>query len=406
MSGGEEHLLSGIRVLDFTRALAGPTCTRMFAELGAEVIKIEAAPLGDLTRKISKLRADRSFYHIQHNLNKKSVCINLRDPKGMALVRELVPKCDVVVENFRPGVMADMGLDYDSLKQMKSDIILCSISALGQEGPLAKKPGYDYIAQAYSGVTSMIGHPDESPCIPLVGIGDVSTGVHGAFGIAAALLHRARTGRGQHLDISLLDCYYHNHEVNVHQHSGSGGKIMPTRGGRHVSYLCPAGVYRANGGDIMLMAFMHHWPDLCAAMDKNELLEKEGWLTDAERVERQDEVIEVIEKWLKTFPDVAGAIKKLEEYDVPCAPVLTVAETIDHPHLVERGTVRSVVDPIAGEFKIPGMPIKTSEYEANQDYTAPCLGEHNADILSSLLSKTPEEIVEMVEAGILQSGAT
>ena len=125
MSAGEEHLLSGIRVLDFTRALAGPTCTRMFAELGAEVIKIEAAPLGDLTRKISKLRADRSFYHIQHNLNKKSVCINLRDPKGMALVRELVPKCDVVVENFRPGVMADMGLDYDSLKQMKSDIILC-----------------------------------------------------------------------------------------------------------------------------------------------------------------------------------------------------------------------------------------------------------------------------------------
>ena len=112
------------------------------------------------------------------------------------------------------------------------------------------------------------------------------------------------------------------------------------------------------------------------------------------------------EKWLKTFPDVASAIKKLEEYDVPCAPVLTVAETIDHPHLVERGTVRSVVDPIAGEFKIPGMPIKTSEYEANQDYTAPCLGEHNADILSSLLSKTPEEIVEMVEAGILQSGAT
>ena len=401
-----EHLLTGVRVLDFTRALAGPTCTRMFAEMGAEVIKIEGAPLGDMTRQVSKLKGDRSFYHIQHNLNKKSVCVDLRTRQGMNIVRELVPHCDVVVENFRPGVMAKMGLDFDELKKLRADIIMCSISALGQTGPLSNKPGYDYIAQAYSGVTSMIGDPDEAPSIPLVGIGDVSTGVHGAFAIAAALLHRGRTGKGQYLDVSLLDCYYHNHEVNVHQYSGSGGEIKPTRGGRHTSYLCPGGVYRGKGGDIMLMAFMHHWKDLCAAMEKQEFVDKNGWQTDAERIERLDEVILLVEGWLATFPDVSTAIQRLEMFDVPCAPVLSVEDTVTHPHLVERGTVRTITDPLVGEFKIPGMPIKTSDYKSDTEYVAPCLGEHNVEVLKTLLDKSDEEIKVLSDAGVLQTANT
>lgn len=401
-----EHLLTGIRILDFTRALAGPTCTRMFAEMGAEVIKIESAPLGDMTRQVSKLKGERSFYHIQHNLNKKSVCVNLRTPEGLSLVKELVPHCDVVVENFRPGVMEAMGLDYESLKNLRHDIILCSISALGQTGPLAKKPGYDYIAQAYSGVTSMIGDPDDAPSIPLVGIGDVSTGVHGAFAIAAALLHRDRTGKGQCLDVSLLDCYYHNHEINVHQYSGSGGEIKPTRGGRHTSYLCPGGVYRGKGGDIMLMAFMHHWADLCAAMQRKDLVGKEGWETDAERIERLDEVVLLVENWMATFPDVPSVIERLEAFDVPCAPVLSVEDTITHPHLLARGTVRSITDPIVGEFKIPGMPIKTSDYAANGDYVAPCLGEHNSEVLRTLLGKSDKDIKNLSDSGVLQTAVT
>ncbi len=404
MSNG--HLLTGIRILDFTRALAGPTCTRMFAEMGAEVIKIESAPLGDMTRQVSKLKGERSFYHIQHNLNKKSVCVNLRNPEGLSLVKELVPHCDVVVENFRPGVMEAMGLDYESLKNLRYNIVLCSISALGQTGPLAKKPGYDYIAQAYSGVTSMIGDPDDAPSIPLVGIGDVSTGVHGAFAIAAALLHRDRTGKGQCLDVSLLDCYYHNHEINVHQYSGSGGEIKPTRGGRHTSYLCPGGVYRGKGGDIMLMAFMHHWADLCAAMQREDLVGKEGWETDADRIERLDEVVLLVENWMATFPDVPSVIERLEAFDVPCAPVLSVEDTITHPHLLARGTVRSITDPIVGEFKIPGMPIKTSDYAANGDYVAPCLGEHNSEVLRTLLDKSDKDIKNLSDSGVLQTAAT
>ncbi len=143
MTDAQENILTGLRVLDLTRALAGPSCTRMLAEMGADVIKIEAAPDGDLVRAISKYQNDRSLYYIQQNLNKKSVCLNLRDPRAISLIREIVPHVDVVVENFRPGVMADMGLAYDDLRALREDIILCSISALGQTGPLALKPGYD-----------------------------------------------------------------------------------------------------------------------------------------------------------------------------------------------------------------------------------------------------------------------
>lgn len=404
MSTSNPHLLSGYRVLDFTRVLAGPSCTRMFAELGAEVIKVEPAPNGDQTRAVTQVRNERSLYYVQQNLNKKSLCIDLRKPEGMALIHELVPHCDVVVENFRPGVMAGMGLDYESLKALRPDIVMCSISALGQKGPLSSKPGYDFIAQAYAGVTSMIGEPEQSPYIPLLGIGDVSTGVHGAFAIAAALLHRERTGRGQYLDIALLDCYYHYHEVNISTFSASGGEINPRRTGRHLSYVCPAGVYAGNGGDVMIMAFLHHWPDLCAALGREELATAPGWASDAERVARLDEVVALVESWLQGFPDIDAAVAALEAHGVPCAPVLSVEQTVSHPHLVERGTVRTVVDRIAGEFKIPGMPIRTSDYPHDNPYVAPTLGEHNASVLRELLGKDEAEVARLDAAGVLLAG--
>ncbi len=399
-----EHLLTGFRVLDLTRALAGPTCTRMFAELGADVIKVEAAPDGDMVRTMSKIRNERSLYLIQQNLNKKSLCVDFRRPEGMALIRELVPHCDVVVENYRPGVMAKMGLAYDDLRELRDDIILCSISALGQTGPLSGKPGYDYIAQAYSGVTSMIGEKDEAPYIPLIAAGDISTGVTAAFGIAAALLNRSRTGEGQHLDIALLDCYYHYHEVNVHQYSGSNGEIKPMRCGRHLTYVCPAGVFKATKGHIILIAFLHHWADLCAAMGRPELVEEEAFATDAARLERVSEVVALIEEWLATFADVDSAIELLESHGVPCAPILSVEETVKHPHFVARGTVRTIKDPIAGEFQIPGMPVKTSGYPAENDYVAPCLGEHNGEVLKGILGKSDADVEALTRAGVLHAG--
>ncbi len=402
MSYGMEHILSDLRVLDFTRALAGPSCTRMLAEMGADVIKVESAPRGDMVRGISVFEKERSLYFIQQNLGKKSLCVNIRDPKAMDIIKKLIAQMDVVVENFKPGVIARMGLGYEELKKIKPDIILCSISALGQKGPLSTKPGYDYIAQAYSGVTSMIGDPDEAPYLPLVGMGDVSTGVHGALAVVSALRYRDRTGEGQHLDIGLLDVYYHYHEVNVHQYSGTKGKMNPTRAGRHLTYVCPAGVFRATGGSVVIMAFLHHWKDLCAAMEKPELVEHERYSNDVLRLEHRDEVVEIIEDWLQaTFPDVESAVAHMEQFGVPVAPVLSVAETTQHPHLRERGTVRTIDDPIVGEFDIPGMPLRFSRFPADLPLKAPALGQHNEEILTAYLKRSPEEVQQLREAGVL-----
>jgi crotonobetainyl-CoA:carnitine CoA-transferase CaiB-like acyl-CoA transferase len=402
MSKLSKPLFSGLRILDLTRAVAGPTCTRMFAELGAEVIKIEAFPDGDLTRHVSKIRNERSLYFVQQNLGKKSFCVDVRDPKGLALVKDIVPHVDVVVENFKPGVMAAMGLSYDDLKEIKDDVILCSISSMGQTGPLAAKPGYDYIAQSYAGVTSMIGDADDAPYIPLLAIGDVSTGVMGSFSVLAALYHRDRTGEGQHLDVAILDSYYHCHEASVHQYSGSNGEMEPVRSGRHMNYLCPGGVFRANGGDITIMSFLHHWPDLCAAMDRNDLVDDERLGTDAGRLENIDEVVELIETWLKSFPDRDSAMAKLDEHGVPAGPVLSIAETVASPHHRQRGTVRTINDRIAGEFDAPGLPPKFSRFPDTLPLDAPTLGEHNAEIMRDLLGRSVEELEALKASGVLK----
>jgi CoA:oxalate CoA-transferase len=399
-----EHVLTGLRVLDLTRALAGPSCTRMLAEMGAEVIKIEPAPRGDFVRSISKLRNERSLYYVQQNLGKKSVCVNLRDPRGLALVVALVPKVDVVVENFKPGTLDEMGLGYDRLRKLRSDIVVCSISALGQRGPLAQLPGYDFIAQAYSGVTSMIGEPGGTPYIPLAAVGDVNAGVHGALAILAALRHRDRTGRGQHLDVALLDVYFHCHEVSVHQHSGSNGQIKPTRQGPHLAYVAPAGVFKANGGWIVIMAFLHHWKDLCAAMGRRDLVSDARFDTDAARLAHRAEMIELIENWLATFPDRDSAVANLQKGNVPAAPVLSIEETVRHPHLRARGTVRTIEDRIAGRFDIPGMPLKFSEFPEDLPLQAATLGQHNREVLCELLGRSDEEIDELREAKVLAEG--
>jgi crotonobetainyl-CoA:carnitine CoA-transferase CaiB-like acyl-CoA transferase len=396
------HCLTGLRVLDFTRALAGPTCTRMLAEMGAEVIKVEPYPGGDLSRGASVFRNKRSLFFVQHNRGKKSLCVNLRDPRGMALIVELIPKVDIVVENFRPGVMARMGLGYERLQELKSDIILCSISALGQRGPLAQKPGYDYIAQAYAGVTSMIGDKDGAPYIPLVGLGDVATGVHGALAVLAALRHRDRTGRGQHLDVSILDVYYNFHEVNVHQVRASKGALKPTRVGRHMTYLMPGGVFKGTDGYLVIMGFFHHWPDMCKAMGRPEMIEDPRYSTDMARLERRDEVVKIIEDWLQTFPDVPSAVAHLEKFDVPVAPVLSVEETLTHPHLRDRGAVRTIYDPVYdGELDVPGFPIKFSEFPEEAPLQAPTIGQHNAEILTKYLGRTPEEVKKLQADGVL-----
>jgi len=401
MTQNTDLALSDLRILDLTRAVAGPTCTRALAEMGAEVIKVEPAPDGDFVRSVSVYRNDRSLYYVQQNRGKQSLCVNLREPRGIALIAELVAEVDVVVENFRPGVIAAMGLGYERLRELNDDIILCSISTFGQTGPLANVPGYDFIAQAYSGITSMVGEPDAPPNVIGAALGDASTGIHAALGIVSAIHRRDRTGKGDHLDVAILDTYYSYHDANVHTFSGSDGAISPTREGSHYSYVCPAGVFQANGGYIVIMAFMHHWPDLCRAMSREDLIADPNFCDEASRIRRRGEVTAMIEDWLATFGDTESAVARMMAYDVPCAPVLSVAETVNNPHMRERGTVRTVDDPVHGPVDLPGMPIKWKNHPNNIPLDAPTLGQHNDSILSGILGHTNEQIADLRAAGIV-----
>ena len=400
----QKHVLDGYKALDFTQFVAGPTVTKLMAEMGAEVIKVELAPDGDRSRGMPYIKNQRSGYFVQQNRGKLSLCVDPRAEAGKQIIRELIPKMDVLVENFAPGVIARMGFDYAAVRQLNPKIIMCSVSTFGQQGPLAADPGYDFMGQAYAGVTSLSGEEGGPHFPPMLAIGDVSTGVHGLAAIACALLHRERTGQGQHLDISLVDAYFHYHDIWVQSVSISGGAAQPVRTGLHYSILCPAGMFKAPEGYIFIFAWLdHHWAKLCELMGRPELARDPRFIDNATRVKNRPEVIKVVEKWLQSLPSDDAAVAILREARLPSAPVLTVEKAMRHPHLVERQTVQTVHDRLLGEFQIPGFPLRFSSFPERLELDAPLLGEHNGRILSSYLGYAPERISRLEREGVLRS---
>lgn len=401
-----KHILDGYRVLDITQHIAGPTVTRLMAEMGAEVIKVEMLPYGDPTRLGEFRRDKRSGLNVQHNRGKKSICLDVKSDKGKQILKELVKEVDVVLENFAPGVIGRLGLDWETVKSLNPKVIMCSISAFGQTGPLAHLPGFDYIAQAYAGVTDMIGDPDCAPAIPQLALGDVGTGVHATCAIGYALLHRERTGEGQHLDISLLDCYFHSHEANVELYSGTQGKVVPRRGGSHHYSIVPAGVFRSKEGYILIIANMErHWNNLCGALGNKALVSEERFTDPKIRMHAKQEIIAIIEQWLQAQESDAAAIAILQEAHVPVAPVLSVGEAVAHPHLLERGTVRTITDRVLGDFQIPGNPLRYSAFPESLPLDAPFLGEHNKAVLTEILSYSEDDVAAMERDGVLRQTA-
>ncbi len=398
------HLLDGYRVLDFTHFIAGPTATRLMAGMGAEVVKVERAPHGDPARAIEFIRDKRSAYFIQQNRGKQSLCLDLKKPAAIELLKRLIPQFDVLVENFAPGVIGQMGLDYQTVSSLNPRIIMCSISALGQTGPLAHDPGFDFIGQAYAGITSLIGEEDGPPYMPMVAIGDVSTGVHAMGAIACALLYREKTGEGQYIDVSLLDSYFHCQTVGVELYSASGGKFEVKRSGLHHPFFAPAGTFRGRRWYIIILAWLdQHWRGVCEAMGKPELLSDPRFADVNSRARHRDEIIQLIEEWLASMPDDQRSIDALRARHVPVAPVLSVAEAMHHPHLVERGTVRTITDRLLGEFQIPGFPLRFSRFPEELELEAPLLGEHNEAVLARYLGYSREEVNRLTQEGVLCS---
>ncbi len=398
------HLLDGYKVLDFTHFIAGPTATRLMAGMGAEVVKVELAPKGDQAREIQFIRDKRSAYFIQQNRGKQSLCLDMKKLPAVELIKQLIPKFDVLVENFAPGVIGSMGLDYQTVSALNPRIIMCSISALGQTGPLARDPGFDFIGQAYAGITSLIGEEDGPPYMPMVAIGDVSTGVHAMGAIACALLYREKTGEGQYIDISLLDSYFHCQTVGVELYSASGGKSQTKRSGLHHPFFCPAGTFKGRNWHIIILAWLdQHWARVCEAIGRPELARDPRYADVAGRSQHRAEIIKLIEDWLAAMPNDEASIDALRARRVPVAPILSISEAMSHPHLRERGTVRSVNDRILGEFQIPGFPLRFSKFPDELEFDAPFLGEHNEAVLTRYLGYSRDEVMRLAGEGVLHS---
>lgn len=400
----KRHVLDGIRVLDFSQHVAGPACTRMMAEMGAEVIKLELAPGGEQIRNVGLKVNGRGIYFIQQNRGKKSVCLDMKSDAGLQLVFDLVKQVDVVIENFAPGAIRRLGLPWERVHELNPECIMCSISTFGQEGPLAELPGYDYIGQAYAGVTGMIGDREQGPYIPMVALGDTTTGAHALAAINGALFHRATAGGGgQYLDICLLDCYFHSHEMNVGLVSASQGAINPYLPGRSHPTVAPLGVYKSKNGYLILIAILARWKNFCAAMGRPELATDPRFVDDAARVAHSKELKVLIEDWLQSQESDEHTIRLLGEHHVPVAPILSIQQAMNHPHLQHRGTVRTVTDRGAGSFEMPGMPLRFSAFANDLDLQAPYLGEHNGEVLGGLLGLSAQRIAALAAAGVLVS---
>jgi len=396
-------ILDGIKVVDLTQYLAGPTVTRLMAERGADIVKIEQAPGGDPTRSLGVVTDGRSGYFVQQNRGKRSLCLDFRREEGLDVVRRLIAEADVVVENYGPGVLEKRGLDYESVKASNPGLVMVSVSAFGKTGPYAGKVGYDLIAQAFSGLMHMTGEADGPPQPVGVGIGDVNAGVHAFAAVGMALFHRERTGQGQHIDISMVDALFHQHEMNVHGPAMTNMRWRPKRSGHHSAVNAPQGAFKGPEGWIVLLVLDRQWANTCRALGRPELEADPRFATLRDRKLNRQALIDIIEEWMASFATDAEVMAALEEHRVPAGQVLDPADAIGHPYFEARDMVRDVPDPVLGSITIPGDPFKFGTEHEALDLTAPLLGEHNGDVLAEL-GFSAEEIAGLNADGLLVEG--
>ena len=395
--------LEGVQILDLTRYLAGPACTRLLVELGADVIKVEQPPYGDPNRSNRPRINKRAGTHIQQNRGKRSICIDINTKEGKEIILDLSEHVDVVVENFSPGVLDRKGLSYSAFKERNENLIMASVSGFGQTGPLSSLPCFDLIAQGYAGIMHMTGEPDRPPMFVGIGMGDTNAGVHAFAAIGHALFHRERTGRGTHLDISMVDALFHMQDMPVHASSMTDGEYVPMRQGTEFQMLAPAGSFRGPEGWIVILCAEAQISNLYTAMGLPELEEDPRFIGNPARLENRAALTGIIEEWMSSYETDEEVIEKLQSHRVPCGPSLAPQDALSHPHFLERGTVRTVNDPLAGEIQIPGFPFKSSDPLPDDNHVAAALGEHNFQILNTFLGLEAEEISNLEGKGILYS---
>jgi crotonobetainyl-CoA:carnitine CoA-transferase CaiB-like acyl-CoA transferase len=398
--------LKGLRVLDFTWVYAGPFCTRQLADLGAEVVKVEAPENGALERRYS-LVLDRngvkqSSYSVFLNRGKKSLSVDLKNEMGKKIIRELVKKSDVAISNMAPGTMVDLGLGYDDMKRINPRIIYCVISCFGHLGSFASSPGFDLIAQAASGWCGQSDPPMPAP----LAIGDSNAGMHAATAILAALYYREKTGRGQSIDISMTDCLFHSHENSPPGFLFSNRTVLPYKNSRWYSTYAPYGLIKGRNGYIAVAALSDSiWEKLVNAMGKSYT-----WLLNDPRTNKLEKrltyecapfIHTTLEEWVQKFDSVDEVESILREAGVPAMKVRGFEEICDAPYIKDREMLVKMKQPFVGEFETYGSPFKMSETPGKPMGYAPLLGENNQEILSKDLGYSNQDIEELHREKIL-----
>lgn len=398
-------LLENVRVLDFTQYLSGPSATRMLAELGADVIKVEYGPRGDPSRTLPfESGSGSSSYYTQQNRGKRSLCLDLSSEDGCRVARELAANCDLVVENFGPGVLERRSLDWETLRAINPGLIMASISAFGKSGPLSHLQGFDLMGQALSGMMHLTGEADGAPQFTGSPISDCAAGLTLFGAIGHALFHRERTGDGQYIEVTLVDPLFAMHSIAVQGHSATNGEWKQKRSGRQFSIVVPSGTYKGPDGWIVLQVLEPQWSRLCAAMGQESLAVDARFGTADARVENAENLLALVEEWMQSFGSDQELLRYLEEWRIPAAPVLSPEEAMRHPHFTERGMVRVVEDPHFGSIEVTGLPIRFGAYDPpEQEPLAPLLGQHNDEVLREVLFLSTEQIRALQENGTLLS---
>lgn len=387
--------LDGVTILDLTQVLAGPYATMLLADMGASVIKVEP-PWGDSMRASSVRKDGASVQFEMVNRNKESVVLDLRRPEGVAAFRRLAERADVVVENYRPGTMAELGLDYEALRAINPRLVMTSISGFGQTGPYARRPGFDLVAQAMSGIMSVTGEPAGPPLKCGLPITDLCAGLFLVQGILLALVHRAQTGEGQYVETSLFDAGIALSVWQAAEYFGTGH--VPERMGNAHPFTAPYEVLATRDEPIVVAATDRFWPPLCRVLGRLELALDERFLTAGARVLHRPSLRKVLEDELRR-EDAATWLERLEAAGIPAAPILTYDRVYADPQARARGMV---VDTDDGAIPLIGNPLRMSLTPWQLRRRAPALAE-DTDAVLERLGITPPEIAELRHRGVLDT---
>lgn len=385
--------LEGIRVLDLTRVLAGPYCTMVLGNLGAEIVKIERPGIGDDSRGFGPYVNGDSIYFVSINRGKKSIAVDLKTEAGKEIFFELVKQVDVVAENFKPGTMEKLGLGYETIRKVNPRIIYAAMSGFGHSGPYSARPAYDMIVQAMGGIMSITGQPEGAPTRVGTSIGDITAGLFGAVGILAALHKRKETGRGQKVDVAMLDGQVSILENAIARYA-STGEIPGPLGSRHPS-ITPFEAFRTKDAWIILAVGNDKlWKSFCDAVDKPDWLAEPDFETNDKRNREHDRIKPLLDA-LFAERTTAEWMKLLTDAHVPASPINTMADLFSDPQVQARNMLVEVQQPGVGAIKVAGNPIKLSEVPPEEEIPAepaPAIGQHTAEILRAHLGFDEDQI--------------